>query len=282
MFKKLIFFTVAILLIFLAFNYLDEEKNGVLPENEEKEEVEREKEEQDKDSPVIPEKEVPKESGKELPKVSIIIDDLGNNFSVDKEIAKINADLTLAILPFRENTKSAVDFFANEQEIVLHLPLEPISKDQWEEKMITTAMSEKEIKEKFSLALEELAPYAVGVNNHKGSLFTADEKYMETLLKEVRKKDLFFVDSFTIGSSKGHLLAKEMGIKTTKRDIFLDNSREKEEIKRKLHKTVSLAKEQGSAVAIGHSFPETIEVLTKEIPKLKNEVNFVKVSQVLK
>jgi len=219
---------------------------------------------------------------KKLPKVSIIMDDLGNNFSIDKKIEKIDIDLTLAILPFRKDTKKSLNFFSNKKEIILHLPLEPISKNQMEKEMITTSMNKKEIKETFNFALNQLKPHAVGVNNHKGSLFTANKESMKTLLKEIKENNLFFIDSFTIGSSKGYSLSKEMNIKTERRDVFLDNPRKKEDIKKKLHQTINIAEEKGKAVAIGHSFPETIEVLIEEVPSLKNRVNFVKVSEIVK
>lgn len=214
----------------------------------------------------------------DLPQVSIIIDDLGNNFSVDRTIENIDVNLTLAVLPFQENTKKSANFFKEKQEVILHLPLEPISEDQKEEEMITTSMNREEIKKFLDKALEEFD--AVGINNHKGSLFTASEDSVRMLLREVG--DLFFVYSFTIGSSKVYTLAKEMGIKTAKRDIFLDNSRDREDIKNKLYEVVLLAEEEGSAIAIGHSFKETISVLREEAPKLKDRVSFVYVSDILK
>lgn len=222
---------------------------------------------------------LPKEDSPK-PKVAIIIDDLGNNFSLDKEIEEIPADLTLAILPFRDDTERVAQFFKGKREIILHLPLEPISKDQREEGMILTEMEKEEIEEIFRKALEEV-PQAVGVNNHKGSLFTSKEEEMKFLLSLIKEEDLFFVDSFTSGDSLGFLLSKEKGIETKRRDIFLDNSRDKEDIREELYRLVSLAKEKGEALAIGHSFRETITVLKEEIPDLKDRVDFVEVSKIL-
>lgn len=223
----------------------------------------------------------PRDPEEQLPKIAIIIDDLGNSFSQDKKIASIKADLTLAILPFRENTQKSLNFFQEKQEIILHLPLEPVSEKEKEKNMITTDMKEQEISNKFNLALADLNYQISGVNNHKGSLFTSDKESMKTLLKQIKEKSLFFVDSYTIASSEAYNLAKQMNIKTIKRDVFLDGSKKEEDIKVRLQETVNLAEEKGFAVAIGHSRPATINVLLEEIPKLKNKIEFVKVSEIL-
>jgi hypothetical protein len=44
----------------------------------------------------------------------------------------------------------------------------------------------------------------------------------------------------------------------------------------------ALARKQGSAVAIGHPFPETLKVLERELPKLHDEgFELVRISELL-
>ena len=83
--------------------------------------------------------------------------------------------------------------------------------------------------------------------------------------------NLFFVDSMTSKDSCGYYLAKKMGIKTAKRDVFLDNSSDPESIRKNLHKLVELAKKRGKAIGIGHAKKNTIMVLKEEIPNIKKE-----------
>ncbi len=238
----------------------------------------------DKDTAIdIPHEEPVKEKDTaDLPRVSIIIDDLGNNLTTDRSIKDIDADLTLAILPFRNNTLEAARSLSGQQELILHLPLEPMSDKDIEEQMLTVDMTLEEQSTFLTASLEELGPYVKGVNNHKGSRFTSDREAMRTLLQLVQEKDRFFVDSFTIGDSQVASLAREMGIKTAVRDVFLDNSRDPEDIRARLLEVVQLAEENGEAIAIGHSTPETITVLREELPELKERVNFVPVSEILK
>ena len=63
---------------------------------------------------------------------------------------------------------------------------------------------------------------AIGANNHMGSEVTQDTATMNSVLESLNSNNLFFVDSFTIGSSVGFKLAKNKGYSAGKRDIFLD------------------------------------------------------------
>jgi len=218
---------------------------------------------------------------KNLPEVAIIIDDLGNNFAVEKKLKDVDAKLTLAVLPFRSNTQKAVNYFT-QKELILHLPLEPMESKYFEEKMIMTDMSNNQIKTEFTDYFNELDGKVTGINNHKGSRFTSDERAMRSLLQAVKEKNLYFVDSYTKASSVGYKLAKEMDILTAKRNIFLDNSKEKEAIEEQIEKLVVEAKEEGSAVGIGHAHPNTISVLNQKLPQFKEEVNFVSASEIVK
>ncbi|MFW6282766.1 MAG: divergent polysaccharide deacetylase family protein [Minisyncoccales bacterium] len=215
-------------------------------------------------------------------KVAIIIDDVGNNYETDKKLSQINQNLTLAVLPNRGATLQSVKYLSsfNNFQFLLHLPLEPIKEKDVEEDMIMTSMERGEIKNKIDGYLKELGQYIVGVNNHKGSKFTSDHNAMKILLEELNAENLFFVDSFTYKDSIAYQVAKEINIKTAKRDIFLDNSDNKEEIRKKVNETVELAQQKGEAIAIGHSKPNTITVLEEEL-KNYNNIEFVKVSQLL-
>jgi len=228
----------------------------------------------------VPDKPTPAPPQENLPKVAIIIDDIGNDFQVEKDISKIDANLTLAILPFRQDTQKAMNYFSD-RELLLHLPLEPIDKKYFEERMLKTSMSQEQIKSEFEKYLSALKGKVKGVNNHKGSRFTSNKRAMSALLQEVRQNNLYFVDSFTIASSVGYELAKEMKVPTARRDVFLDNSDKKEEIKSRLEELIATAKKEGSAIGIGHGRAETISVLIQELPRYQDEISFVPASKLV-
>ncbi|MCM8777101.1 MAG: divergent polysaccharide deacetylase family protein [Candidatus Omnitrophica bacterium] len=222
---------------------------------------------------------------KEKVQIGIIIDDLGWNKEIVEEIEKINRPITISILPYAPYSRDIFNKFKRNEmiEMLLHLPLEPRPPVQSLDKgVIKTEMSNDEINQQFYDALKNFYPGVKGVNNHQGSLFTSNEDKMRILLGAIQSKNLFFVDSMTARQSKGYILAKEMGIKTAKRDIFLDNRSDPQYIEGQVWELVEVAKKEGKAIGIGHARSTTIEVLKNILPEIEKEgIEIVPVSSLL-
>jgi uncharacterized protein len=72
-------------------------------------------------------------------------------------------------------------------------------------------------------------------------------------------------------------------VPTASRDIFLDDVQAATSIRRELEQAVRDARMRGTAVAIGHPHPATLEVLDEELPQLEREgVGLVFVSQIVR
>ncbi len=112
-------------------------------------------------------------------------------------------------------------------------------------------------------------PQASGVNNHTGSRATADPEVVAAVLREVDRRGLFFLDSLTTGSSVVDRVAAELGIPVLRRDVFLDNVKEVEQVREQVWKLARLAGEKGAAIGIGHVHPATLEALEETIPGLE-------------
>ena len=83
---------------------------------------------------------------------------------------------------------------------------------------------------------------------------------------------------------QGHAtrLAQEQGLASLSRDVFLDDVRTPEAIAGQLRIAVELARRQGSAVLIGHPYPQTLEVLERELPRLKAQgIEWVEIHQMI-
>jgi polysaccharide deacetylase 2 family uncharacterized protein YibQ len=85
------------------------------------------------------------------------------------------------------------------------------------------------------------------------------------------EKGLYFVDSRTTAKSVAFAAAQKAGIRATERDVFLDHSNDPASIRSQLARAVKVAKQTGSAVAIGHFRTNTARVLAEELPKLKED-----------
>ena len=75
--------------------------------------------------------------------------------------------------------------------------------------------------------------------------------------------------------------ARLLKVPFAQRDIFLDHFQTSEFIRKQLKKLVRIAIRHGEAIGIGHPYPVTIEVLSQELPKLKNQVELVPASAVV-
>ncbi len=214
--------------------------------------------------------------------LAIIIDDIGFNRHTEKMIINTAFPITLAFLPYGTFTREEMlDAKNNKKEIMLHQPMQPIDKNYNPgHGALYLSMTPVEIEYVFNNNLKEII-YAKGVNNHMGSAFTKNKAQMEVFLEFVREKGLFFVDSFTHPDSVAYETAIYLGIPALKRDIFLDSSINKDEIRKNLYLAVKIAQKKGKAVAIGHPYPETIEVLLHELPDIDRITNLVFASGLL-
>ena len=114
-------------------------------------------------------------------------------------------------------------------------------------------------------------PYISGVNNHMGSVLTQNKRAMTALMKELQGYPLYFVDSRTTSLSIAHQTASHHRIPALNRDIFLDNDINTPYIHQQFRKLVAIARKNGTAIAIGHPYQETVSYLEKTLPQLGKE-----------
>jgi polysaccharide deacetylase 2 family uncharacterized protein YibQ len=205
------------------------------------------------------------------PRIAIIVDDMGLNMDVAKELGEIDADLTFAVMPMRPYSKEVATYLHNiGKEIMLHLPMEGSNDKDPGAGAIYKNMSPAEVR---SILLKDISsvPYISGVNNHMGSQVTPDRTIMLTIAKELKKKRLFYVDSLTTNKSVCKEVAKKLDLPFASRDVFLDNLDSYAYICDQLDKLVTIGEKYSYGIGTCHPHPTTIAVLKKEIPRLKKQ-----------
>ena len=126
-------------------------------------------------------------------------------------------------------------------------------------------------------------PRPIGANNHMGSLGTSDPRFMQIILEEFKKRNLFFLDSYTSPHSQVVPVSRILRVPVLRRDVFLDNVEQPEPIREQIMRTAKIAERTGFAIAIGHYKKYTLEVIAEEIPKLEKQgFQFVKLSDLMK
>jgi polysaccharide deacetylase 2 family uncharacterized protein YibQ len=199
--------------------------------------------------------------------LSIIIDDLGQSTERDSRTLALPGPITMAVMP---DTPHASDFARQAHKagktVILHMPMDPATGPYaWHP---DTPI--EELARRLDAALAKV-PYAAGINNHMGSRMTAQREPMAWLMGELQRRHLFFVDSRTSAATVAAAEAQAQDVGHVSRDVFLDDVRTPEAITAQLQQGIALARKQGSAVLIGHPYPQTLQVLEKELPRLKSQ-----------
>jgi len=217
-----------------------------------------------------------------LPRLAIVIDDMGQDLRKLDELLKIGVPITIAVLPHLVHSRDTASKAHDKgMEVILHIPMEPKSGDNDPGKgALWTAMTPDEVRGQMDGDLKAV-PYAIGMNNHMGSKFTEDGPLMREVLAVAKKKRLFFLDSRTTPKSVASGMARKMGVATSDRDVFLDNERDVVKIKARIAQAVRLARRRGSAIAIGHPYPETIKALQESVSTIDG-VEMVRLSELVK
>ena len=204
------------------------------------------------------------------PKLAIVIDDLGLNRPNAWDTVRLPGPLTLAFMTYAPGLPEITGAARSAgHELLVHVPMQPSDPDTDPgPNVLASRLAPGELERRLDWALSRFDGF-VGINNHMGSAFTADAEGMRTVLAELRRRGLMFLDSKTIGASVGDALAAELGVPHATRDVFLDNVREPAAIRARLEQAARTARRNGSAIAIGHPYDETLQVLSKWLPELR-------------
>jgi len=217
-----------------------------------------------------------------FPVLAFIIDDWGYAVEAVDPLLAYPLPLTMAVLPHLALSEKVAQRASEKgHEVILHQPMEADSRLDLGPGGITVEMPPAEIAAQIEENLNSL-PGVVGMNNHMGSKATADAAVMEEVLKVLKRRGLFFVDSRTTAKTVAAGVAASLEIPYSENNLFLDNESEVEKIKEQIRKSISLAEKKGHAVAIGHVRPATAQAFWEMIPELLDSaVQLVPVSQVV-
>ncbi|HEI6852559.1 divergent polysaccharide deacetylase family protein [Yersinia enterocolitica] len=214
-------------------------------------------------------------------KLSIVIDDFGYRPQNENKVLQMPLPISVAILPNAPYAKEmAIKAHNQGREILIHLPMAPLSKQPLERDTLQPSMSSEEIQRIIRQAVNNV-PYATGMNNHMGSAMTSSLPGMQKVMQVLEHYQLYFLDSVTIGNSQASRAAEGTGVKVIKRKVFLDDSQNEAAIRQQFNRAVELARRNGSAIAIGHPHPATIKVLQQMLPQLPADIVLVRPSALL-
>lgn len=217
------------------------------------------------------------------PLVAIIFDDAGYSLHAAQDVLTLGRPVTISVLPgLPFSTQIAQEASAYGVQVILHLPIEPDNPAiPLGPGAITVEMSDDAIRETVAADLDAV-PTASGANNHMGSRGTSDPRVMRAVIGVMKARHLFFVDSLTSPHSVASQVARQMGVPTAVRAVFLDNQDEETYVRGQLRTVIEVAERRGQAIAIGHVGRVTARVLREMLPDFDEAgIRFVQVSHLV-
>ncbi len=213
--------------------------------------------------------------------LALVIDDFGYRPVEEHKVLQFPSTVSIAVLPDAPHSRQMASLaHQTGHEVLIHLPMAPMSKQPLEINTLTPEMSQAKIAQIIEHAIAQV-PFAVGLNNHMGSRMTSSYSGMQKVMAVLNHYNLYFLDSVTIGNTQAVNAAKGTSVRVLKRNVFLDDSQAEADIRYQFARAVKLAQRNGSAIAIGHPHPNTVRVLQQLIPTLPADIKLVRVSQLL-
>lgn len=229
----------------------------------------------------MPDKKIKRTRISQEPKIAIVLDDFGYSLNNVNKLLNIKQPVTFSILPNLQYSGKVAEIAGNNKyETILHLPMESKADYRHAEKgTISVTMTDEEILSRLRKALASV-PGVKGVSNHQGSRATEDKRVMRTIMKYLKNKNLYYLDSKSTSDSVCEKTSDVLGERFAKRDVFLDNSSDPDYIENQMVLLKEIALRRGYAVGIGHDRKNTIKVLSRVMPKMAEEgIEFVFLSK---
>ena len=94
---------------------------------------------------------------------------------------------------------------------------------------------------------------------------------MKDVMQVMNSRGLAYLDSRTNSTSVGEQTARAMGVVTSRNNLFIDNDASVDAVKSRLRQAGQIARENGSAIVIGHCRWNTAQAISEMIDELHNE-----------
>jgi hypothetical protein len=218
------------------------------------------------------------------PRIAIVIDDLGIDQRRTARAIALKGPVSLSFLAYASDLpqQTAAAREAG-HELIVHVPMEPIVRPKYlGANAGASGLAREEVLRRLKWDLSRFAGY-VGVNNHMGSEISSDPETARTVMQVLKQRGLLFLDSRGGDSGATFEVAQRLGVPTATRDIFLDDDVSAPAINARLAVVEKLARDRGTAIAIGHPHDRTLDALAVWLATLPSKgLQLVPVTAIVK
>ncbi|MBR1638402.1 MAG: divergent polysaccharide deacetylase family protein [Treponema sp.] len=201
--------------------------------------------------------------------IVIVIDDAGRSAANTKKYTDLPFPITIAVLPKLPQTKQCAETVRSAgKELILHQPMQAMNLAlNPGEGAIKEDMTRAEITATIRENIAELGSGVKGMNNHEGSLITANEVKIGIVLDTCMDMGIYFLDSRTTAETKAPQAALERDFEIfEKAGPYIDNDIDYDKMLKRLRETLDYANSHGKAIVIGH-----VDKSVKILPKLLSD-----------
>jgi polysaccharide deacetylase 2 family uncharacterized protein YibQ len=158
------------------------------------------------------------------------------------------------------------------KEFILHQPMEALCGNDPGPGAIYLSMNAESIEKIVEENIESLPFPPEGLNNHMGSAVTRNRDAMTALLKLVKERGMYYLDSLTAPGTVSAEICRETGTNYMERNVFLDNKSDRESILSAIEECKAIARKNHAAIMIGHVWSANLAATLMEIyPELIEE-----------
>lgn len=205
-------------------------------------------------------------SGARGARVAIVIGGLGlSQTGTQSAIAKLPPEVTLAFSPQGNSLDRWMQAARHGgHELIMQIPLEPFDYprvDPGRNTLTVDAGPEKNL-HNLRATLARMTNYT-GVMNYMGARFVGDADAMGTVMEELGRRGLLYLDDGTTARTTAPDLALKDRVPFAVSDTTIDGSRDRGEILKKLDELERIARAKGFALGTGSAFDVTVDAVAQ-------------------
>ncbi|MEI7668934.1 MAG: divergent polysaccharide deacetylase family protein [Pseudomonadota bacterium] len=213
-------------------------------------------------------------NGKEnKPVIAIIFTNLALSKNLTEETLKLPHDFTLGFSPYASDSRKWATKAREEGfETIIDLPMQaenfPLS-DPGPFGLMEDLSKEDNNNRLYNI-LSQLSVF-VGVTASLDEKLTANNEFIKSYLLELKKRGILFIYLKNDKNKAIADLTKDYGLYTLGIDRIIDKEISISAIESELQMLTEIAKTNGYAIGVAHSYPPTLETLTKWSETLKSQ-----------
>ena len=197
-------------------------------------------------------------------RIAVVLSDLGlGTAATRKAVESLPPEISLAFLSYADDAAVWLQRArADGHEVLIAVPMEPAAKtDDPGPRALGTAAAPDDLIDALEWHLSRGSAY-VGIATHMGGAFLSTESAVRTIAAPLRDRGLLMFDASGTNAGTVARVAGELGVPFAASDRVIDPVPSRAAIDRRLAEVEEIARRRGSAVAVGHPYPVTIDAVT--------------------